>query len=222
MSVSILRHKATDRPEFASLVARGERGLREVDAIVHGLLEFARAGARPGADSNTEIGPVLEDLLITWAPLAEQHHVRIDCEPPPPCNVGCNLGVLTSMLSNLVQNAIKYMGDSPTRRICIRVEDRSNRVRVEVQDTGPGMPSELAPRVFSPYVRGTGTGRPGIGLGLATVKRMAEAHGGCVGVHTALGQGSLFWFELPRATERAPATAVIAGREERSERPALI
>ncbi len=72
-------------------------------------------------------------------------------------------------------------------------------VGVEGQDTGPGIPSELGPRVFSPYVRGTGSGRPGIGLGLATVKRMAEAHGGTVGVQTALGCGSVFWFELPPA-----------------------
>jgi signal transduction histidine kinase len=80
----------------------------------------------------------------------------------------------------------------------LRVADAEDRCRVSVEDTGPGIPPNKKSILFEPYVRGSAN-EPGIGLGLATVKRLAEAHGGRVGVESALGSGSTFWFELPKA-----------------------
>jgi len=215
MTFGVLEHKKAERPDLAPLVARGMRSLHKVELIVGGLLEFARAGAHSAAGARTEVQRVVDDILLTCGPSAERAMTRLECEPFRPCAVACNAGVLTSLVQNLVENAIKYMGESPERRITLRVKEQASMVRVEVQDTGPGIPSELAPRVFSPYVRGTGSGRPGIGLGLATVKRMAEAHGGAVGVQTALGCGSLFWFELPLSVVE-PLAAVKASSEAQS------
>jgi signal transduction histidine kinase len=213
MTFGVLDHKKAERPDLAPLVARGMRSLHKVELIVAGLLEFARAGAHSDADARTDVQRVIDDLVATCGPSAERAMAKLECEPFRSCAVACNPGVLTSLVSNLVENAIKYMGDSPVRHITVRVKDRGALVRVEVQDTGPGIPSELALRVFSPYVRGTGSGRPGIGLGLATVKRMAEAHGGSVGVQTALGCGSVFWFELPQAASAAVVAARVASEE---------
>ncbi|HSN27879.1 MAG TPA: HAMP domain-containing sensor histidine kinase, partial [Kofleriaceae bacterium] len=71
--------------------------------------------------------------------------------------------------------------------------------RIEVQDTGPGIPPGEDPRIFEPYVQLDRTGGS-IGLGLATVQRLARAHGGNVGVISPPGRGALFWVELPAAT----------------------
>jgi signal transduction histidine kinase len=109
------------------------------------------------------------------------------------------------MVSNLVRNAIKYMGGSEIRRILLRVTDSGERWRICVQDTGPGVPSEKQSTLFEPYVRAD-SGQPGIGLGLATVKRLAEAHGGRVGVESTAGSGSTFWFELPKGSTAAAKT----------------
>jgi signal transduction histidine kinase len=81
------------------------------------------------------------------------------------------------------------------------VQAGRGRVYFEVQDTGPGIAAELSERIFQPYVRAGLPGQPGIGLGLATVKRLVEAHGGRVGVRSVVAGGSLFWFELPRAAD---------------------
>jgi len=76
-------------------------------------------------------------------------------------------------------------------------------VRVEVEDTGPGLPPGIEHSIFEPYVRAPGVTQPGLGLGLATVKRFADSHGGAVGVLRAEA-GTVFWFELPRAPDLPP------------------
>jgi len=190
-----------DRPALGALIARGTRSLRKIQTVVDGLLEFARAGAHPAGGARSEMKHAAEEVVQSLAASAERNLITLDAEPVLSCSVACNPGVLTSLISNLVENAIKYMGDSTVRRVTIRVQDRGPTVRVQVNDTGPGIPSELAPKIFNPYIRGVPSKQPGIGLGLATVKRMAEAHGGSVGVETTLGRGSTFWFELPKVTD---------------------
>jgi two-component system sensor histidine kinase KdpD len=72
-------------------------------------------------------------------------------------------------------------------------------VRVEVRDSGPGVPEGLEQEIFEPYARGPEVTQPGLGLGLATVRRFVVAHGGAVGIER-VPEGACFWFELPVAT----------------------
>lgn len=117
------------------------------------------------------------------------------------------MGVLTSVVSNLAHNAVKYMGEREVRRVTVRAVEREAFVRLEVEDTGPGIPSDALDDIFLPYVRGRTHGKEGLGLGLATVKSLCEAHGGRVGVRSGVGQGSVFWIELPLAS----STPSVAG-----------
>ena len=106
-----------------------------------------------------------------------------------------------SVFGNVLGNAVKYIGAAPAgaRHVHVRVIEENGQVRVEVEDTGPGIAPDAQDAIFEPYVRGPNTTQPGLGLGLATVKRIVEAHGGAVGVRSIVGKGSCFWFELPRA-----------------------
>jgi signal transduction histidine kinase len=115
--------------------------------------------------------------------------------------------VLAVILSNLVRNAIKFTGDEDRaiRRVILRGSADGQRLRLEVEDTGPGIPPGAVARIFEPFVRLPGAGtKPGIGLGLATVKRFVEASGGTVGVDGRPGQGSCFWITLPLAAPAPP------------------
>jgi len=91
------------------------------------------------------------------------------------------------------------VGDGAQKRVGVSARPGGKGVRIEVEDNGPGLPDALGREVFQPYVRGPNTSKPGIGLGLATVKKITEAHGGRVEVHTAPGQGCRFTVELPAA-----------------------
>jgi signal transduction histidine kinase len=100
---------------------------------------------------------------------------------------------------NLVENAVKFNSKSPKEvRISAAVQDASAVIRI--QDNGPGIPSEERTKIFQKFyqIESSFTGQvQGMGLGLALVKRVIEAHGGSVSVESTLGQGSTFLVKLP-------------------------
>jgi signal transduction histidine kinase len=203
--------KGSGGKQVQSALDRGASSLLRVRRIVDGLLEFARAGALPEPGAVAEVAPIVAGIHDELSGLAEQENVELVVQPFPPCAARCSGGVLISLLSNLLRNALKYLGESQRREVTLRVHPRRGSVAFEVEDTGPGIPPSLGDKIFQPYVRGPRTGKPGIGLGLATVKRLVEAHGGSVGVHPAPGGGSVFWFDLPLA--ELPAVVAAAASQ---------
>jgi signal transduction histidine kinase len=199
LSLDLGERLPPDDPKRAESLRRGKTALGRVRSIVDGLLEFARAGAHPEPGAHTGLHEVADALLVEIQPAAEAKEITVVAAGDLRQQVACSPGVLASLLSNLVRNAIKYIGDGPERRVTLRAFDLGETVRLEVEDTGPGIPPGLERAIWEPYVRAKNTtGVPGIGLGLATVKRVAQAHGGAVGVRSRPGEGSLFWVELPK------------------------
>ncbi len=179
------------------VLTRSQRSLGRVQLIVDGLLRFARAGAHPEPGDHVGLSQVFEGLREDLVPVAEEAGVSLKLEPVPDAQVACTEAELMVVLQNLIRNAIKYIGAGPRKEIITRVCVTAGTVRLLVEDSGPGLPTGLERTVFEPYVRAPGTRQPGIGLGLATVKRIAEAHSGHVGVQSTPGKGAIFWVELP-------------------------
>jgi signal transduction histidine kinase len=189
-------------------LARSAGVVQRIGQLVDGLLVFAAAGGRPPEDARADVPRVLNGVIEGTQPRAEENDIDLHLESVDAGTVACSPGVLTSLLVNLIGNAIKYMGDTAVRRINVRALRVDGVMRIEVEDTGPGVAPELRQRIFDPHVRGPnrfprndrgGAGEvPGLGLGLATVRRLVDAHGGSVGVEGTASGGSLFWFQLPR------------------------
>ncbi|MBI2070724.1 MAG: PAS domain-containing protein [Elusimicrobia bacterium] len=105
---------------------------------------------------------------------------------------------LDQVLINLLDNAVKYNLDGG--RVTIRIHEQDGWGRVEIQDTGVGISTEDAPRIFERFYRvdkARSRELGGTGLGLSIVKHLIEAHGGQVGVMSELGRGSMFHFTVP-------------------------
>jgi signal transduction histidine kinase len=187
-------------------VTRSRDAIFRVRELVEDLLRFARAGARSDPAARCALEAVFSRILADCSDAAAAASIELTIAPAPPIEVPCAVGVLTSIVENLVRNAVKYMGSSPVRRVVVRSVARAGIARIEVEDTGPGLPSDLHRKIFEPFFRGPDTGIAGTGLGLATVKRLAESHGGRAGVESSVGRGSVFWVELPAVPLEAAST----------------
>ena len=188
-----------DGTAMTSAIARCRRSVGRVVTIVDGLLNFARAGARPSPSDSASLRGVLNTLVEDQQEAARLANVVLKNEPTPDVVVACSPGVLTSIVSNLVSNAFKFMDDGPCREVTVRASETDSRIRIEVEDSGPGVASEMTSSIFELYARGPGS-QPGLGLGLATAKQLVTRHGGAIGVSPAPCKGSVFWVELPRRT----------------------
>jgi signal transduction histidine kinase len=197
---------------IAAAAGRALTSLRRSDRIIDALLAYARAGARPAAGSRADVRHVMAEVVDEFHPQARETKAELSCATVPDCEVACDEGILLAVLSNLVKNALKFLDDDGRRQVALTVVARSKDVRFEVRDTGVGVPESMRELIFEPFVRGSDARQPGIGLGLATVKRVCDTHGGRVGVEAQADGGSCFWIELPRAPDgervavREPAT----------------
>jgi signal transduction histidine kinase len=196
--LAAFRKASESDPKLKDALARAMACVLRAKGLVNGIFDFARSGGKPEAGASADLREVLHHVVDEARASESGASIELRVEPFENCRIACDPGVLASIASNLVRNAIKYMSDSALKQVTIRVRDQATAVQVAVEDTGPGIPSGLETLIFEPYFRAEGVTQPGLGLGLATVKRLCEAHGGSVGMRSTAGQGSLFWFTLPK------------------------
>jgi signal transduction histidine kinase len=134
---------------------RIESTAHRADVMIDDLLTFARAGGREDADACTDLDAEVVQAVAQVRPKADSLHATVDYESAGPVWVNCTRGALASVLSNLLQNAVKYLadgvGESPA--VHVALERRSGIARVTVSDNGPGIPAGTEEAVFKPYVR---------------------------------------------------------------------
>jgi signal transduction histidine kinase len=193
------RHLAShDDERLRAEIVRAGGSLVRVKGMVKDLLDFARAAAAPPPGARSDVGPVLEGVRTDLEPVAADEGVEVRLIGESRRAVACAAGVLSTVLLHLVENGIRHAGGRAEARVEVRAVDAGPDVHFEVEDTGPGVRSEERDTIFEPYVSGREDGG-GLGLGLATVKRLAEAHGGRVGLRSEEGHGAIFWVDLPAA-----------------------
>ncbi len=141
-------------------------------------------------------------VLSRLRPAARQKNISLSWKrsgKAPTYTVTGDETQLTSMFSNLVENAVKYT--PPGGRVEVTGSSDENEVAVRVSDTGIGIPEKYLARIFERFyridkARSKETG--GTGLGLSIVRHIAENHGGRVNVESTPGEGSTFTVHLPR------------------------
>ncbi|MHA7816884.1 MAG: hybrid sensor histidine kinase/response regulator [Pseudohaliea sp.] len=151
--------------------------------------------------------PLLEHCTRQVGPAASARGITVTVDAGVPCTVLADRTRIREVLLNLLSNAIKYNRESG--RVAVSVTRRDGAVRVAVRDTGPGLSDAQQARLFRPFERleTAYEGIEGSGIGLAIARRLVEAMAGRIGVESAPGEGSTFWFELPPSDDPEPADA---------------
>jgi signal transduction histidine kinase len=187
--------------------ARPRARVERATVRLRGVLEQMR-GLRVLADLETEqldtlmapvdVNAVLRDLLDENQEAAQQQGHRLELRIPSTlAPVRAVDRLLREAVANYLSNAFKYAVKPST--VVLAARQTAGVVRIEVIDEGPGIAAVEQGRLFREFSRlkKSGQGAGGMGLGLSIVRRIAEVHGGLAGVESAVGQGSVFFIELP-------------------------
>jgi two-component system sensor kinase FixL len=179
--------KATDQAQRAGMIIRRMRSfiekretrcaIEDINSIMADAIALALIGA-------------MGDGITT--------DLRLEADLPP---VYVDRLQIQQVLVNLIRNAVDAMADSQQRVLTLSTARTAvNRVEVTVSDTGPGLPKDVADRIFMPFF----TTKPGgMGIGLVISQSIVEAHGGQIAVETKPGQGAVFRFTVPCAEDMA-------------------
>lgn len=177
-----------------------EREVERLDRLVSNLLDLGRIEAGElRADLDVfELDDLTSRTIDRFAPRLAEHELRVDVAAVP---VLVDAVFLDEALTNLLDNAIKFTAPDSTIRVSA-ASTTASPVRLVVEDSGVGVPSELLGRVFEKFFRAPGSavrGRPGTGIGLAVVRGLVEAMGGAVSARASDLGGLAVELELPLA-----------------------
>jgi PAS domain S-box-containing protein len=217
----ILRRMATASPETDRVHAILDRQIKHVIRLVDDLLDMSRitAGKIELKRVPVDLRTVIEHAVEMSRALIEQGQHRLDVAlPAEPVVVHGDTVRLTQVVANLLNNAATYM--SKQGRIWVSARARANQVTISVRDNGIGIPPPMLDRIFDLFTQVGNTDRPkgpGLGVGLAMVRKLVELHGGeVIATSAGVGKGSEFVVHLPA---EAATTVEVPPSNVGSERP---
>ena len=183
-------------PEGKAYLDRIISASNRMDRLIQDVLSYSKVAR---VETNSE--PIdLEKLignLIREYPALNAKSGHIDLVTPLP-RVSAPLALLSQCLSNLLDNAVKFVPEGVSPRVRVWAETSANDVRIWVEDNGIGIAREYQNRIFGVFERITHEKNyAGTGIGLAIVRKAASRMGGTVGVESEPGKGSCFWVFLP-------------------------
>jgi PAS domain S-box-containing protein len=186
------------RQELDKMVLR----VRDLVQTVNDFLDIAQMESAHFELSHDpiDLAPLCTEIYDEYRPVAASRGLELSVSAEPGATVLGDSRRLMQVIGNLVSNSLKFTPAGG--RVAIELSSADDSVNLAVQDTGRGIAEDVQGRLFTKYERVGGSAAArieGTGLGLVIVKEIVEAHGGSVGVRSREGEGSTFWFKLPKA-----------------------
>ena len=220
-----------DQDQAVEQITKGGRHLLD---LINEILDISQieTGTLALSPESVRIIDVISETADLIRPLADDRGIHLLGTETQDCDVFvfADRQRLKQILLNLIGNGIKYNRDGGTVSIsCAR--QSSGTLRIQVTDTGPGIPPEQFGLLFTPFERlgAERTTVEGTGIGLALSRRLAEVMGGTVDVESTVGRGSTFWVELPvvegpveRVDRLAELSAEPVAEIDATDRPAVL
>jgi len=198
---------ASQKESIAHILQAGWHLLKLINEVLD--LAVVESGTLSISPDPASLAEVMAECQSMMEPQAQQRGISITF---PQCDVPFHVNAdrtrVKQVLINLLSNAIKYNRERGTVEVTCAVTS-PERIRISVKDTGAGLPPEKMTQLFQPFNRlgQEGSAEEGTGIGLVMSKRVVEQMKGVIGVESAVGVGSVFWFELLLTQAPTPAAA---------------
>jgi PAS domain S-box-containing protein len=187
--------RAGDFEKFNNDVNRIQQAVNKMQILLKDLLELSRIGRIINEPVETTFSEIIREALAIVEGNIKARNVKIEFEDNDYKIFGDKIR-LVEVFQNLIENAVKFMGDQPQPLIRIgSIIDSKKPITFFVQDNGIGIDPKFIDRIFGLFNK-LDTDTSGSGIGLTLVKRIVEVHGGKIWVESELGKGSTFYFTL--------------------------
>jgi signal transduction histidine kinase len=168
---------AAKQEALEQMIADSDQLIRTFNALL--MISRVEAGSSTAQMSDVDLSGLAQDATELYEPVAEEEGVKLTAQIAPGLTIRGNRELLAQALSNLIDNAIKYVGDVPVPEIAVTLSRSDDGVRLAVTDNGPGVPENRREDVVKRFVRlDESRSKPGTGLGLSLVHAVAALHGG--------------------------------------------
>ena len=187
---------ADEQSRLASQIEELDRLARLIDQIL--TLARAESGQIRLTFAPVDVGALAASLVEQLEPVAQARTIDLRCERNGTVMVKGDAGWLQRLLLNLLDNAIKFTREGG--QVVLRVSHEAGRARIDVRDTGIGMPADVMPHVFERFFQADparSSVNDGAGVGLSLVKWIVDRHEGTISVNSRVGEGSTFTVRLP-------------------------
>jgi PAS domain S-box-containing protein len=201
----LMNHRKENRSADTVMLDRMNKQTDRLLNLIDEMLNVTRirAGELLYHFKRFDINEMVVDVADSFKATANNHRIIVVSEPVP--NINGDKDRINQVLSNLINNAVKYAPDDP--EILVKVFCQNEHVVVTVKDNGIGIPKDQQKKIFDRFYRSETLPKDiyqGLGLGLYIAMDIVKKHNGKMGVESEVGKGSEFWFSLPLVAESEP------------------
>lgn len=194
----LLRDTHSERAQVQRTLSSNLEEIENMSSLIQNLLLLARSGQVQDGRGNSNIETVVQQTLEKMRPIADEKDIKLVKEFLDVGTVSVSEKILARALINIIENSLKYTPSGGS--ILVRAIKENTHARIDIIDTGEGIPAEELPHIFDRFYRGkSNSSDTGTGLGLALVRESIEQWNGSVSVQSELGKGTTVTITIPLA-----------------------
>ncbi len=184
-----------------------EKGISRLETLIEGLLTYSRISVDKRSFKSMDLNRMIKEIISTFRYQIDEKNIVIEVGKLPTIN--CDGPKMAQVFSNLIANAIQYMGDQENPKIEIGCESDPTGHTFFVRDNGIGIEPQQHEKIFQMFHRLKALKTEGEGVGLSFARKIVEGHGGKIWVESQRGEGSTFFVFVPREVSKGQVNDTI-------------